>query len=166
MPNLTPKQLAEMPTLLPSLIDWAERMEKKALSEGIALNEVLRNTATILRIEDIDAVRILAVSSIPEPQTRRIIELGTSLGLSFPSLGGITLGHGILVRRPYIQDNALLTHELVHVRQYEQHKTIAAYLPIYVQQLIRYGYLKMPLELEAVVETAKLWPPVFPSDLV
>jgi hypothetical protein len=29
MPNLTPEQEAEIPTLLPSLIHWAEWMEKK-----------------------------------------------------------------------------------------------------------------------------------------
>jgi hypothetical protein len=45
MPNLTPQQKAKIPILLPSLIDWAERMEKKALSEGTALNKILRDAA-------------------------------------------------------------------------------------------------------------------------
>jgi hypothetical protein len=159
MPNLTPQQKAEIPILLPSLIDWAERMEKKALSEGTALNKILRDAAAILKIKDIDTVRILAVPSIPEPDNQRIVELGTSLGLPFSNLGGITFGHGIFVRRSSVQDNALLTHELVHVRQYEQWKSIAEYLPIYVQQLIQSGYQRMPFELEAIAETAKIWPP-------
>jgi hypothetical protein len=159
MPSLTPQQLAEIPTLLPILIDWGERMEKRALSEGIAVNDILRNAATILRIKDIGAVRILAVPSICEPENQRIVALAAALGLSFSNLGGITFGHGILVHRSYAQDNALLTHELVHVRQYEQAGTIARYLPVYVQQLIQYGYQNMPLEREAVIETANMWPP-------
>jgi hypothetical protein len=158
MPNLTPQQQAEIPTLLPILIDWAERMEQKALSEGVALNKVLRDAAAILKIKDIDAVRILAVPSIPEPDNRRIVELGTSLGLPFSNLGGITFGHGIFVQGPLVQDNELLTHELVHVRQYEQWKSIPEYLSIYVEQLAQFGYQRMPFELEAIAETAKMWP--------
>jgi hypothetical protein len=159
MPNLTPQQQAEIPSLLPILIDWAERMEEKALSEGVVLNKVLRDAAAILKIKDIDAVRILAVPSIPEPDNQRIVELGTSLGLPFSKLGGITFGHAIFVVRSQAQNNPLLTHELVHVWQYEQAGTIARYLPVYVEQLIRFGYQNMPLETEAVRGSANIWGP-------
>jgi hypothetical protein len=157
--SLTPEQEAEIPTLLPSLIDWAQRMEKEALSEGIALSEILRKAAMILGIKDINAVRILAVQSIPEPEHPRIVELGAALGLSFAAVDGITFGHAIFVRRPLVQDNQLLTHELVHVRQYEQAGSIAKYLPVYVHQIARFGYQNMPLEQQAVWETSKMWPP-------
>jgi hypothetical protein len=156
--SLTPEQEAEIPTLLPSLIDWAQRMEKEALSEGIALSEILRKAAMILGIKDINAVRILAVQSIPEPEHPRIVELGAALGLSFAAVDGITFGHAIFVRRPLVQDNQLLTHELVHVRQYEQAGSIAKYLPVYVHQIARFGYQNMPLEQQAVWEAAKMWP--------
>lgn len=159
MPNLTPQQQAEIPTLLPILIEWAERMEQKALAEGVALNKILRDTAVILRIKDIDAVRILAVQSIPKPENRRIIDLAATLGLSFSNSEGMTFGHAVFVIRSQAQNNPLLTHELVHVRQYEQEGTIARYLPVYVEQLIRFGYQNMPLETEAVRGSADIWGP-------
>jgi hypothetical protein len=159
MPNLTPQQKAEISMLLPSLIEWAERLAKRALAEGVPLNNILRNAAMILGIKDVDAVRILAVPSIPDPENQRTVELGTLFGMPFSNVDGITFGHGILVRHSCAHDNSLLTHELVHVRQYEHVGTIARYLPVYVQQLTQHGYHNMPLEREAVIETAKMWPP-------
>jgi hypothetical protein len=50
MPNLTSQQLAQIPTLLPILVNWAERMETKALAEGIPLTKILQDTAKILGI--------------------------------------------------------------------------------------------------------------------
>jgi hypothetical protein len=157
MPNLTPEQQAQIPILLPNLVNWSERMEAKALAEGAPLSNILRDTAKTLGIKDFDAVRIFAVESIPAPEDERIVKLASELGLSFAAADGMAFGHGIFVRHSEAQNNELLTHELVHVRQYEQARSVAAYLSTYVQQILRFGYQNMPLEREAVTETEKLW---------
>jgi Domain of unknown function (DUF4157) len=159
MPRLTPQQQAEIKLLFPSLVEWVERMETEALSHGIPLNDILKNTAQVVRIQKPDEVRIHAVQSIPEPNNKRIVELAASFGLSFSNSAGMTFGHSIFVRREYAQDNRLLTHELVHVRQYEEAPSIGAYLSVYVQQLTDVGYEKMPLEDEANRETTNIWGP-------
>jgi Domain of unknown function (DUF4157) len=159
MPHLTPQQKAEIQQLFPSLVDWVERMEAQALAQGVPLDSALKNTAQAVRVQKPDDVRIYSVQRIPEPENKRIVELGASFGLSFANSAGMTFGHAIFVRREHTQDKQLLTHELVHVRQYEKAPSIGAYLSVYVQQLTDVGYEKMPLEVEAVQETLNIWGP-------
>src|ERR1700751_1387086 len=157
MPTIPPHLQVEIQQHFPSLVTWAERMEAKALSQGVALNKILKDTAQWLGIRNPDAVRIYPVQSIPEPDNKRIVELAACFGLSFSGSDGMTFGHAIFARHQYAQDNRLLTHELVHVRQYEKASSIGAYLPLYVQQVMAFGYQNMPLEVEAVNETNRIW---------
>jgi hypothetical protein len=157
MPTIPPQLQAEIQQHFPSLVTWAERMEAEALSQGVPLNKILKDTAQWLRIRNPDAVRIYPVQSIPEPANKRIVELAAGFGLSFSGSDGMTFGHAIFARHQCAQDNRLLTHELVHVRQYEKAPSIGAYLDVYVKQIIVCGYQKMPLELEAVNETNRIW---------
>jgi len=156
MAKLTPQQQAEIQELLPSLVAWAEQMETKALSEGTPLSDVLKNMATILGIKAIDSVKIYSVDTIPKPDNPRIVQLAAAFGLSFTDSTGMTFGHAIFVRRSHVQDVYLLTHELVHVRQYEWAGSIGLYLQEYVKQLIDFQYQNMPFESEAVSETYRL----------
>jgi Domain of unknown function (DUF4157) len=156
MPNLPPQLLAEIRALFPVLIEWAERMEAKALTEGEPLGDELKNTAKVLGIKQPDAVRVLVVQKILEPESPRIVELSARFGLSFSGSAGMTLGHAIFVLGSSANDRRVLTHELVHVRQYENSKNIATYLNDYVQQMVLSGYRNMPLEVEAVNETNRI----------
>jgi hypothetical protein len=97
------------------------------------------------------------VQSIPEPNNKRIVELAAGFGLFFSGSDGMTFGHAVLARHQCAQNNRLLTHELVHVRQYEKAPSIRAYLQRYVQEITAFGYQNMPLEIEAVNETNKIW---------
>jgi hypothetical protein len=97
MPNPPPQLLAEIRALFPLLVEWAERMEAKALTEGVPLSDQLKNTAKVLGIRQADAVRVLVVQNIPEPENRRIVELSARFGLSFSGSAGMTLGHAIFV---------------------------------------------------------------------
>ena len=118
MAKLTPQQQAEIQTLLPSVISWAERKEREALNNGVPLNDLLKNTAMALGIRRISSVRVWAVNAIPEPGITRIVQLAQEFGLSFAQSDGMTFGHAIYVRHAHSQDGHILTHELVHVRQY------------------------------------------------
>jgi hypothetical protein len=61
---------------------------------------------------------------------------------------GLTLGHSIFIVRGH-KDRRLLSHELRHVHQYEHHGSIAAFLPVYLQQIVEVGYANAPLEADA-----------------
>lgn len=49
----------------------------------------------------------------------------------------------------YRESVRLVTHELRHVHQYETAGSIAAFLPVYLQQILDYGYAHAPLEMDA-----------------
>lgn len=42
-----------------------------------------------------------------------------------------------------------VSHELRHVHQYEQHGSIAAFLRVYLRQIVEVGYANAPLEADA-----------------
>jgi hypothetical protein len=74
-----------------------------------------------------------------------------------PGVVGITLGRWVLIRRGHEHDDALLGHELVHVRQWrELHAPVflARYLAAYVRGRVRGAshwdaYAANPFEVEA-----------------
>ena len=156
MAKVTPEQQAEIQALFPSLVAWAEQMETKALSEGMPLSDPLKGIASIFGVKQIGTVRMYKDDIIPEPDNPRIVQLAATFGLSFADSAGMTFGHAIFVRHSHAQDFQLLTHELVHVWQYEQAGSIARYLQEYINQLVNYGYQNMPLEHEAISETYKI----------
>jgi len=43
----------------------------------------------------------------------------------------------------------LIAHERVHLEQWLRY-WIVGFLPVYIYQYLKYGYLKMPLEVEAI----------------
>jgi hypothetical protein len=159
MPNISPQLQAEIDALFPVLVEWAERVETEALKEGVPLNEHFKNTARAVRVRQPDAVRVLSVQSIPEPANRRIAELAARFGLSFAGSAGMTLGHAILVRYSHTNDERVITHELVHVGQYEEAGNIEAYLKVYVEQIIASDYQTMAFEVEAINETNRILGP-------
>jgi hypothetical protein len=63
-------------------------------------------------------------------------------------MAGLTLGHAVFVRRGH-DSWRLLSHEFRHVHQYEQAGSIAAFLPVYLQQIVQFGYANCPLEIDA-----------------
>jgi Domain of unknown function (DUF4157) len=80
-----------------------------------------------------------------------------------PGVDGMTLGRWILVRRGHEHDDALLAHELVHVRQWRELKVprfLAQYLVAYARGRARglghrAAYEAIPQEREARALTAK-----------
>lgn len=61
---------------------------------------------------------------------------------------GLTLGHAVIVVNGHAT-RRLLTHEFRHVHQYEAVGSIAAYLPLYLQEIATFGYEQAPLEVDA-----------------
>ena len=54
----------------------------------------------------------------------------------------------IYIRRRCINDRGLLAHELAHIRQIDRLGPVW-FSVVYLYQLLRFGYERMPMELEA-----------------
>ena len=93
-------------------------------------------------------VRVEMVDSLPLPDDSVLRSAALQAGLLGPGMAGLTLGHAIFVCRGH-RDRRLLSHELRHVHQYEQHGSIAAFLRVYLTQIVEVGYADAPLELDA-----------------
>lgn len=85
---------------------------------------------------------------MPVPGDRALQSAAIEAGLLGPDAVGLTLGYAIFVRCGY-QTRRLLSHELRHVHQYEQYGSVAAFLPVYLRQVIEMGYRDAPFEMDA-----------------
>jgi len=148
---------------LPEAVEWAERIEKEALEKGEPLSPPLRDIAQALGIQNVDKIRVWKVDRMPTTGNLEIRELPERFGLSISGSSGITVGHAILVLRTRATDYNVLTHELVHVRQYEQAGGLSSYLKQYSDEAMLFGYQNMPMELEAIREAARHFPPASPN---
>jgi hypothetical protein len=63
-------------------------------------------------------------------------------------MAGLTLGYAIFICEGH-NSPRLLSHECRHVYQYEMCGSIAAFLPIYLQQIVDFGYMNAPFEIDA-----------------
>lgn len=98
-----------------------------------------RERFTHVAVQDLDRAR---VATIP---------------LLTPGIAAMTLGRWILVRRGHEHDDALIAHELVHVRQWRELgvvRFLSRYLGAYVRARGRglghqAAYEAIPLEVEA-----------------
>jgi hypothetical protein len=79
----------------------------------------------------------------PEPRPAAI-----QTGLPGPHMAGLTLGCGIYIVAGHVTPR-LLSHECWHVYQYEVAGSIAAFLPVYLKQIMKYGYENAPYEVDA-----------------
>jgi hypothetical protein len=69
-------------------------------------------------------------------------------GLLGPGMVGLTLGHTVFIILG-CKTVQLLSHELRHVHQYEQFGSIAAFLPVYLAQIVEVGYDNAAFEVDA-----------------
>ncbi len=102
------------------------------LKHGVALTPKLQTIA-----QDI---------GIKNPQNIRILVKGKIFGLE--GIAGLTIGQAILVRRGYLSEE-LIVHELIHVKQYQDYKSIYLFLKKYLNEVFKYGYYNAPLEIDA-----------------
>ena len=91
---------------------------------------------------------MLFVEYVPrpdDPDLKHALDEFQMLGVE---TSGVTFGYGIFIRSG-CSNNKLLSHEFRHVFQYEQAGSIAAFLSIYFQQILDFGYWHAPLEVDA-----------------
>jgi hypothetical protein len=139
---------AALPLLLPKAIAWAESEERRARRRGRVLSPGERALAVGAGVAGRERVRVLRVAELPEPDDAVLRAAGREAGLLGPRMVGLTLGHAVFLRLgPGFRRT--LSHELRHVAQYEQNGGIAGFLPVYLRQVLEFGYSSAPLEDDA-----------------
>jgi hypothetical protein len=139
---------AALPFLIPKAIAWAEAQSSHMAKIGNPLNDALRSVAKSVGVLRPDFIRIVEVPRLPLPDDPDLKQAAQATGLLGPTMVGLTLGYGIYVCHGH-GTVRLLSHEFRHVYQYEQAGSIAAFLPIYLQQIVTVGYKNAPLEADA-----------------
>lgn len=139
---------AALPLLLPDAIAWAEACAREAAASGVALTEQLADTARGVGVQRPGLIRVAVVDSLPLPEDAMLRAAALHTGLLGPRMAGLTLGYAVFIRRGH-ETVRLLSHEFRHVQQYEAHGSIAAFLPVYLQQIVEFGYDNAPFEIDA-----------------
>lgn len=148
--TLPARDLAEeLPRLLPLAVDWARAEETKGLAEGRPLAQWQAVDAKNVGVRHVDRVRLCVVESMPVPRDPRLAAAAELAGLFLANAKGLTLGYAVFIRDRHAGDRRLLRHELRHVAQHEAAGSMDAFLAKYLDQVIRHGYEKAPLEVDA-----------------
>jgi hypothetical protein len=137
-----------LPALIPKAIEWADTESSFITQAGLPLNETQLTLANSVGVRQPELIRIAEVSNLPFPEDPELRQAAIATGLLGIDTVGITLGHGIYVCYGH-STSRLLSHEFRHVYQYEQAGSIAAFLSVYLQQIVTYGYHNAPYEVDA-----------------
>lgn len=138
-----------------NIIKWARQWEKTIEIDGIGLNQEQLNLAARLGIKHPEKIKILNKSIIPLPPESIVVLAAKKQGLKLDEVAGITFGYGIILIKNRADDFKLLTHEMVHVLQYER-LGFENFLYQYVKECTTMGYNSSSLEKEAIELTEKI----------
>ena len=138
-----------LPDLLPRAIAWAEAQSRTICHlRGDPLSAPRLALARTVGVSHPELIRIWNVPEIPAPADPELRHFAREQNLIGPGTCGLTLGYGIFLLKGYA-DAPLLLHEFRHVHQYEAAGSIAAFLPVYLQQIADFGYDNAPYEVDA-----------------
>lgn len=138
----------ELPRLLPKAIEWAEKEEATALAAGASLTETGLRLARTVGVRFPERIRIVEVASIPFPADPELGAAARQAGLLGPETIGLALGYAVFILNGR-SSNRLISHECRHVYQCEVAGSIAAFLPLYLEQIVTFGYERAPYEIDA-----------------
>jgi predicted Fe-S protein YdhL (DUF1289 family) len=129
-------------------IAWAEHEADRALQRGLAMTTEQLEIARTVGVQHPERIRVAHVDRLPEPDEPALKTAGIEAGLLGADSIALTLGYAVFVRHGR-DTRRLLSHELRHVQQYEQHGGIAGFLPLYLKQIVEVGYADAPFEADA-----------------
>jgi hypothetical protein len=142
--------LIHFEVLLPLAVKWAAEEEERILREGVPLSESEIADAKAVGVREPERVRLLQVTTIPRPSDPQLAAAADAMEFLMPATRGLTLHHGVFIRRDCWRDRSLIVHELVHTAQYERLGGSAPFLRQYLLECLTFGYSAAPLEKEAV----------------
>ena len=138
----------ELSRLLPKAILWAENEAVAAQTTGVPLTESGMRIALSVGVQFPERIRIVEAASLPFPTDPQLRFAALQTGLLGPGTAGLTLGYAVFIMAGH-GSNRLISHECRHVYQCESAGSIAAFLPLYLQQIVSYGYEQAPYEVDA-----------------
>jgi len=139
---------AALPHLLPKAIQWAEARSQEVQVGGISLAEKGLEIARSVGVQRPEQIRITFVEKLPLPEDEMLRGAALETGLLGPGMVGLTLGYSVFICQGH-DSIRLFSHEFRHVHQYEQAGSIAAFLPVYLQQIAMLGYENASFEIDA-----------------
>jgi len=137
-----------LPVLVPKAVQWAETHSRLILGSGRPLSEHQTQVARDVGVTSPELIRMLDVPKLPIPDDPILYQAAVATGMLGPNMVGLTLSHGIYVCQGHCTLR-LLSHEFRHVHQYEQAGSITAFLGVYLEQIVTFGYQNAPLEIDA-----------------
>ncbi|WP_374403792.1 hypothetical protein [Niveibacterium sp.] len=148
-PGIRINAIAEQAT--PVIADLLAATEAEVLINGRPLSEAELAMAQTLGIAAPQKIRIEVRRRFPMPEDPRMANAARELGLIFGTddEAGRTQGYAILLKPEFANSRRLISHELVHVAQYERLGGIAPYARQYLVEMLALGYSRAPLEQEA-----------------
>ena len=139
----------DLPMLLPRAIAWAEARSAEVAHSGIPLNSHLLTVAGSVGVVRPELIRVALVNSMPMPEDPMLCAAAIQTGLLGRDTVGLTLGYSVFICHGHEEEMPLLSHEFRHVYQYERAGSIAAFLPVYLAQIVQFGYRDAPFEQDA-----------------
>lgn len=139
----------DLPKLLPRAVAWAEVHARLGQRDGRPLDDPATTLATAVGVRRPDRIRVKTVDRFPQPDDAELRQAALATGLLGADGLGLTLGYTVLLRREHETDPRLLRHEFRHVQQYERLGSLAAFLGVYLAEIVQFGYGRAPLELDA-----------------
>jgi hypothetical protein len=139
-----------LPALLPHAYAYAEKHQALILEKGLPLTPEEQADARRAGVREPEKIRRLCVLSVPEPENGEVLFAAKRSGLFQSGSSGLTLGHGIYLRKDAWNSRLILVHECVHVGQYER-LGLRQFLDLYVRECIDPGYPFGALEQEAIL---------------
>jgi hypothetical protein len=134
---------------MPSALAWALRVNANVLAHGKPPSPWQAADALDVGVKKPDAVRILRVPSLPDPDCPQLQLAARQAGLDFSGSRGMALGYAVLISHSALGDRRVLRHELRHVAQCETAGSLDRFLEAYLAQLMQHGYRDAPLEVDA-----------------
>ncbi|MEM9715707.1 MAG: hypothetical protein AAF826_04240 [Pseudomonadota bacterium] len=151
--NPTPEVLAQVEKELPAFLAEDDFVERVTAAVGRPLDAREMQIARLVGIKHPEKVRIAVVPRIPSQNRQQAISNAT--GVAFPAKA-ITGRYSIIFAKPFADDLEVLTHELVHVRQYEELGNEGMARRVVIERIVLRGKTVIPIETEAVFETARI----------
>ncbi len=152
------------PVVVPHIQRWFVCEEATVRRSGAALTASQARDARLAGVQNPGRVRILPVDEIKIHGIGLMQKLAPGLQLVRPDSRAMTFGYGIIIRRMYAKDRAVLLHHLVHVAQMEELGGSENYIKRYVNDCLQFGYGNAPLEIQAKFITEQAMQAATPHD--
>ena len=146
--NPPPQTVAKIRAVTPAALRWYGDVEARYWPLGLPLSDKYRAFARRVGIGDPEKVRVLGVSTFPLPADPALRRLARKLDFASVYTRARTFGHVILTQPGFETDDRTITHELVHIAQFERLGRDRI-IPRLLLELDLLGYSSAPLENEA-----------------